>query len=155
MTDTLAINYSSDIVVRTRHNQEVYVELSKEGVEGPRGIQGPKGDPGSPGEPLVLAVSDAADIAPGGWWATRDYHGVATFTRLRAEMLAGAAEGVSLYIEKNGLPFAGPFALSSAAPTIITGLTLVLAPGDNVSAYRVGGTLAGPWLMLLQLDGRS
>jgi hypothetical protein len=118
----------------------------------PAGVQGL---PGAPGEPLVLAVSDATDIEPGGWWATRDYHGAATFTRLRVEMLAGAAVGVSLYIEKNGLPFAGPFALSSAAPTIITGLTLVLAPGDNVSAYRVGGTLTGPWLMLLQLDGRS
>lgn len=147
-TTTLAPGQPADVTLDPSGTPEA----PKMAFSIPAGVQGL---PGAPGEPLVLAVSDATDIEPGGWWATRDYHGVATFTRLRAEMLAGAAAGVSLYIEKNGLPFAGPYALSSAAPTIITGLTLALAPGDNVSAYRVGGTLTGPWLMLLQLDGRA
>lgn len=118
----------------------------------PAGVQG---NPGSPGEPLIATVSDALDTGPGGWWLARDYHGAATFSRFRAEMLAGTAEGVSLYIEKNGAPFAGPFALDSDAPTIIAGLSLVLAPGDAVAVYRAGGTLTGPWLMFLQMDGRS
>ncbi|GHE69826.1 hypothetical protein GCM10019059_31920 [Camelimonas fluminis] len=117
-------------------------------------IKGDKGDPGAPGEPLLVTISDQNDIGPGGWWITRDYHGPATLQYLRAEMLAGTANDVTINVRKNGVLHRGGIALSSAA-TIITDLALTLAKGDNVSVHRGGGTITGPWLAAIQIDGRA
>lgn len=118
----------------------------------PAGVQGL---PGAPGEPLALVVSDTTDIGLGGWWVTRDYHGDATCDYLRAEMLVGEADGVTLAVRKNGTTIRSGIALG-AGVTIITDLGLVLAEGDQVSVHREGGgTLTGPWMMLVQIDGRT
>ena len=118
----------------------------------PAGVQG---IPGAPGEPLVLVVSDMTDIGLGGWWAARDYHGAATCDYLRAEMLVGEADGVTLSVRKNGATVRSGIPLG-AGTTIITDLGLVLAEEDQVSVHRVGGgTLTGPWVMLVQIDGRA
>ena len=118
----------------------------------PAGVQGL---PGAPGEPLALVVSDTTDIGLGGWWVARDYHGAATCDYLRAEMLVGEADGVTLAVRKNGTTIRSGIALG-AGVTIITDLGLVLAEGDQVSVHRVGGgTLTGPWVMLVQIDGRA
>ena len=118
----------------------------------PAGVQGL---PGAPGEPLVLVVSDTTDIGLGGWWVARDYHGAATCDYLRAEMLVGEADGVTLAVRKNGATVRSGIALG-AGVTTITDLGLVLAEGDQVSVHREGGgTLAGPWVMMVQIDGRA
>ena len=128
------------------------------GEEGAPGVQGPpgvQGAPGAAGEPLVLVVSDALDTGPGGWWVARDYHGSATCQYLRAEMLVGTATGVTLSVHKNGAPVRTGIALGTG-PTVITDLGLVLAKGDQVSVQReIGGTLTGPWVMVVQIDGRA
>lgn len=119
-------------------------------------VPGMQGPPGAAGEPLLLVVSDATDIDPGGWWLTNDYHASGTFSYLRAEMLLGTADGVSLTIERNGVPFGAAISLDDAAPTIVTDLGLSLAEGDSVSVHRAsGGTITGPWMMLVQIDGRE
>ena len=116
---------------------------------------GEQGLPGAPGEPLVLVVSDTTDTGLGGWWVTRDYHGAATCDYLRTEMLVGEADGVTLALRKNGATVRSGIALG-AGVTVITDLGLVLAEGDQVSVHRVGGgTLTGPWMMLVQIDGRA
>jgi hypothetical protein len=118
----------------------------------PAGVQGL---PGAPGEPLALVVSDTTDIGLGGWWVARDYHGAATCDYLRAEMLVGEADAVTLAVRKNGATVRSGIALG-AGVTVITDLGLVLAEGDQVSVHRVGGgTLTGPWMMLVQIDGRT
>lgn len=124
-------------------------------IEDATDIRGATGSPGAPGEPLALVVSDMLDTGPGGWWIARDYHGAATFPYLRAEMLVGTATGVTLSVRKNGTAIRSGIALGSGA-TIITDLGLVLAKGDQVSVQREsGGTLTGPWVMLVQIDGRE
>lgn len=137
---------------------EVPGERGPPGVQGAPGVQGPpgvQGAPGAAGEPLVLVVSDALDTGPGGWWVARDYHGAATCQYLRAEMLVGTATGVTLSVHKNGAPVRSGIALG-AGPTVITDLGLVLAKGDQVSVQReIGGTLTGPWVMVVQIDGRA
>ncbi|UOK70201.1 hypothetical protein [Ancylobacter polymorphus] len=116
---------------------------------------GAQGTPGAPGEPLVLVVSDTVDTGLGGWWVTRDYHAAATCQYLRAEMLVGTATGVTLAVRKNGTTVRSGIALG-AGVTTITDLGLVLAKGDQVSVHREGGgTLTGPWVMLVQIDGRA
>ncbi|WP_371346215.1 hypothetical protein [Ancylobacter sp. IITR112] len=139
--------------------EDAGVSVEVPGVMGPPGGPGPQGEPGAagaPGEPLLLVVSDATDIGPGGWWIARDYHAAATVTHLRAEMLLGTADGVSITVERNGVTVAGPYAVHGSAPTLVTGLALVLAAGDAVSVHRApGGTITGPWMMLVQLDGRT
>lgn len=121
----------------------------------PKGDKGDKGDTGAPGEPLVLVVSDTTDIGLGGWWLVRDYHGAATFNYLRVEMLVGTATDVTLAVRKNGTTVRSGIALG-AGVTTITDLGLVLAKSDQVSVHREGGgTLTGPWVMLVQIDGRA
>lgn len=44
MSDEAVISYSEDIVVKVRHNQEVYVELASQGPQGPQGERGAQGD---------------------------------------------------------------------------------------------------------------
>ena len=145
-TDTLAPGSSATVV-----NEGTSTAASlRVGI--PAGVQGL---PGAPGEPLVLVVSDTTDIGLGGWWVTRDYHGAATCDYLRAEMLVGEADGVTLAVRNNGTTIRSDIALG-AGVTIITDLGLVLAEGDQVSVHREGGgTLTGPWMMLVQIDGRT
>ena len=60
MSDELIISYSDDILVKVRHNQEVYVELSKQGPQGPQGL---KGDVGDITPALQAARNDAVNAA--------------------------------------------------------------------------------------------
>ncbi|MGV1754810.1 phage tail fiber protein [Agrobacterium sp. CG674] len=60
MSDEAIINYSSDIIVKVRHNQEVSVELSSQGPQGP---QGEKGDDGNITPELTLARDQAVGAA--------------------------------------------------------------------------------------------
>lgn len=59
MSDEIAINYSSDIKVKVRHNQEVSVELASQGPQGPQGEKGATGDV----TPTAIAARDAAVTA--------------------------------------------------------------------------------------------
>lgn len=54
MAEEAIISYSDDIVVKVRHNQEVFVELASQGPQGP---QGEKGDTGTV-TPEMLALRD-------------------------------------------------------------------------------------------------
>jgi hypothetical protein len=60
MSEDLVINYASDILVKVRHNQEVYVELS---LQGPQGPQGEKGEHGELTPELAQARDDAIAAA--------------------------------------------------------------------------------------------
>lgn len=147
-TTTLAPGQPADVVLGPGSTPEE----PKLAFSLPAGAQGP---PGAPGEPLVLVVSDTVDTGLGGWWVTRDYHAAATCQYLRAEMLVGTATGVTLAVRKNGATVRSGIALG-AGVTTITDLGLVLAKGDQVSVHREGGgTLTGPWVMLVQIDGRA
>lgn len=122
----------------------------------PQGNTGDQGPPGAAGEPLIATINDQDDTGSGGWWIVRDYHAAASFAHLRIEMLVGEMHGADLYLRHNDDPFLGPIAFDSDDPPIVqTGLGLVLAPGDSVSLWRLGGTASGPWLMLAQIDGRT
>jgi hypothetical protein len=59
MSDELVINYGDLIRVDVRHNKEVFVELSKEGVQGPAGPKGDKGDMGDITPELDTARDEA------------------------------------------------------------------------------------------------
>lgn len=118
-------------------------------------IKGDQGTPGAPGEPLLAVIGDQTDTGLGGWWITRDYHGVASCNYLRAEVLAGDVAGVTMRIMHNGVLHRGSIPLSSAGPTIITDLGLLLAKGDRVSVHRDSGIITGPWLIAVQIDGRA
>lgn len=60
MSDEAVINYSSDILVKVRHNQEVSVTLSEQGTQGP---QGEKGETGSVTPELAAARNEAVAAA--------------------------------------------------------------------------------------------
>lgn len=63
MSDELIINYSDDILVKVRHNQEVHVELTKQGPQGPEGKQGNIGDVTPAAEAARNAAVNAASEA--------------------------------------------------------------------------------------------
>lgn len=117
--------------------------------------EGPQGPAGAPGEPIIAMIRDEQDVGEGGWWVARDYHGPAVMNYLRAEVLLGTVSGVTLSIRLNGVLVRDGIMLSDTAPIILTDLGLVLAVGDAVSVHREGGTVGpGPWLAMVQIDGR-
>lgn len=130
-------------------------------IDGDRAVEvlteGPQGPAGAPGEPIMAVIGDDTDIGAGGWWVTRDYHAAATMNYLRVEVLAGAVEGVTLSLRRNGVLVRDGIALSDASPTILTDLGLALSRGDAVSVHReAGGSFGpGPWLVMIQIDGRA
>lgn len=118
--------------------------------------RGGPGPAGAPGEPVQAMIGDRIDVGAGGWWLVRDYHGVATLRHLRAELIAGSASGVTLNLRKNGAMVRDGISLSDAAPYLASDLLIELAPGDALTVHRSpGGTIHGPWLALIQIDGRS
>lgn len=63
MADELAISYSSDIIVKVRHNQDVLVELAHQGPQGPQGEKGDEGDITPELEQAKLDAEAAANAA--------------------------------------------------------------------------------------------
>ncbi|SOC90135.1 Phage tail repeat like [Rhizobium sp. AN5] len=65
MADEAIISYSEDIVVKVRHNQEVFVELASQGPQGPDGEKGDTGDITPELEQAKLDAQAAATAAAG------------------------------------------------------------------------------------------
>ncbi len=106
------------------------------------------------GAPIGLLISSLAPLPDGGWHICRDYPASANLDRLRMEVLAGKGDAGTWYLESGGAILAGPLSFQSDAPLILSGLGLELAPGSEVIAWHVGGTLAPPFAVLIQIDGR-
>lgn len=103
--------------------------------------------------PIVTVIQDETALT-GGWVLVADYHMPADMERLRLELLLGDGS-ITLYFEHDDEPLSGPYVVSDADPVVIDAEGgPELEAGSRVTAYAVANSMAGPWSLLVQMDGR-
>lgn len=132
MSDEAVINYSSDILVKVRHNQEVSVTLSEQGPQGP---QGEKGETGSITPELATARNEAVAAAANAKISETNSKNSETAAKTAQTNAAGSATAAST--AKAGAETAKTAAETAAQAANSAKLSAVEAKDDAEAAQTV------------------